>query len=295
MKVRDLGEDALVERLLLGLGSGDGVIVGPGDDCAAVQWPGAGGRGKALLLKTDCVVEGVHYLPALEPTRVGRKAMCRVLSDMAAMGGMGRYALVTVMTPRDHTVDYWRAVYRGLERAGRRFGVAIVGGETSASRCAAISVSMVGVVPRSQLVVRSGGRAGDVLFVTGRLGGSPARKHWAFEPRVQAGRWLAEGHFASAMMDISDGLAADLPRLARASGCGYEVGTLPRTPGCTLAQAVGDGEDYELLIAVRPHKADALEQKWKRAFPRLALTRIGNLFEDPSCKNLPTGGFQHFA
>ena len=296
MKVSEHGENALIRLLVKGMGTGAGVLVGPGDDCAVVECCGASQHGDVQLLKTDCVIEGIHYAPGLEPQRVGRKAICRVLSDMAAMGGEGRHALVTVMTPPDRSVDYWRGVYRGLGRVARRFGVEVVGGETSASRHAAISIAMAGCARRGKVVLRSGGKAGDVLFVTGRLGGSLARKHWAFEPRIAQGLWLAAEGRASAMMDLSDGLGADLPRLAKASGCGYEVeeSAVPRSPGCSVKQALGDGEDYELLVAVPQEKARFVERAWKQKFPRLALTRIGHLLESPTTRPLSVGGFCHF-
>jgi thiamine-monophosphate kinase len=178
--------------------------------------------------------------------------------------------------------------------------VSIVGGETSRSPGPAfVSVALTGEVERARCVRRSGGRAGDILFVTGRLGGSLSAKHLDFVPRLAEARWLTEHFHIRAMMDLSDGLAADLPRLAKASGCGCEISgeSIPCNRGCTVAQALGDGEDFELLFAVQPRDAKRLETKWRRRFPGLPLTRIGVLTRSPANRERkPTAhGFDHFA
>jgi thiamine-monophosphate kinase len=120
---------------------------------------------------------------------------------------------------------------------------------------------------------------GDILFVTGRLGGSRDARHLDFVPRIDEARWLTGNFRIQAMMDLSDGLGADLPRLAKASGVGFAIdeSALPRARGCSIEAAINDGEDYELLFAFSPNDAAALEKKWRRKFARLALTRIGQL------------------
>ena len=232
------------------------------------------------LLKTDCVVEGVHFEKKEKPARVGWKALCRAVSDIAAMGGMPRHALITIAVSREVEMAWLREIYAGLRKAARRFGVSIVGGETSRSPGPAfINVALTGEVERARCVTRGGGRAGDFLYVTGRLGGSLAGKHLDFIPRLTEARWLTEKFRIRAMMDISDGLATDLPRLAKASGCGFGISEekIPRNRGCTVAQALGDGEDFELLLAVRPTDAARLEEMWRAKFPKLPLTQIGAL------------------
>jgi thiamine-monophosphate kinase len=142
-----------------------------------------------------------------------------------------------------------------------------------------ISVTLTGEVSRHFCVFRSGGKAGDLLFVTGRLGGSARGRHLTFEPRVEEGHWLARHFQVHAMMDLSDGLGADLPRLARASGCGYRLdeAELPLNADCGVSQGVSDGEDYELLFALSPREAERLRIMWPRKFPGLELTEIGEL------------------
>ena len=291
------GEDALVARLQRALRRGSrGVVAGIGDDCAAVEGPGR----NLLLLKTDCVVEGRHFTPRDPAAAVGWKAACRAVSDVAACGGVPRHALVTCVVCAAQTKRWLDGVYRGLDKAGREFGFDVVGGELARTDGpAVISVAMTGAVSRREFIRRSGGRAGDVLYVTGTLGNS-LRSGWhlRFRPRLEEARWLAGNFRLRAMMDLSDGLAGDLPRLARASRTGFVIDPLrlPRRRGATLEQALSDGEDFELLFAVSPREADRLESAWKKRWPKLRLTRIGQLTRTGSGKGLGQArGFDHFA
>ncbi len=299
MNLRALGEERLITRLLRGHPVGQGVRVGPGDDCAVTA---RRGENVLTLLKTDAVVEGIHFAPEADFRRVGWKALARAVSDIAAMGGEPEHALITLALPPSLPVRRAKALYAGVYRCARRFGIGIVGGETTRSPDGAdgapgpvfVSVTLTGRVEKARLVTRSGGKPGDVLFVTGRLGGSLAGKHLDFTPRLEEARWLCAHYRPRAMMDLSDGLGADLPRLARASGCGFRVeeGEIPLTPGCTLAQAVGDGEDFELLFALAPRRAGALERAWP--FATLPLTRIGVLTANLRERRLTTHGYDHF-
>ncbi len=302
------GEDELVAGWLRELPqarAGAGVIAGAqaGDDCAIVRIPGD--RKQWRLLKTDCVIEGVHFLPDTAPERVGWKALCRPLSDFAAMGG-GRpeHALVSLaLNPKNAamSVDYVRRVYTGMGKAAREFGVAMVGGETARSPGPLfLSVFLSGTIARSQCVRRSGARPGDRLFVTGALGGSFASgRHLDFRPRLDEACWLTARFPVRAMMDLSDGLGADLPRLARASGgLGWRLdrAALPLAPDCCndADAALNDGEDYELLFSLHPRHVAGLERAWRRRFPKLALTCIGELVETSFATAPEAGGFDHF-
>ncbi len=291
-----ISEDDLVRRLTRGLPAGRRVVTGPGDDCAVVRVPG---RKDLQLLKTDCLLEDVHFLRTHPGEKVGWKALCRTISDIGACGGKPDAALVTVAAPGDLPLAYLDGVYAGLRRAARKFGVSIVGGETARSRGGLfLSIALTGWVTRGRYVGRSGGRAGDAIFVTGRLGGSfGSGRHLAFTPRVREARWLAGRHDIHAMMDLSDGLGSDLPRLAEASRKGYAIdaGALPRHRGCSVEQAIGDGEDYELLFAVAPDGADAVEEGWRRKFPRVPLTRIGHLLADRRRRTPLVAGYAHFS
>ncbi len=295
MKLRQLGEDRLLAEWLPLLTQNDGVIAGAGDDCAVVR---VRGPRNLLLLKTDCVVEGVHFEKRTPAAAVGCKAVARALSDIAAMSGQPRFALITLIARDTTDVGWTRELYRGANKAAARFDVAIVGGETSSTPgpiC--IVVAVAGEVERERCVYRSGGRTGDVLFVTGRLGGSVGGKHLRFVPRITEARWLTANFKIHAMMDLSDGLAADLPRLASASRTGFELDKtlIPRQRGCTVEQAINDGEDYELLFAIAARDAERLERAWRKQFPKLSLTRIGALTRQSAIGNRKfTGGYDHF-
>lgn len=296
--VGSLGENAFVSRITRALPLTADVRVGAGDDCAVI---GSARAARWQLLKTDTVVEGVHFRPEEDFRRVGWKALCRAISDIASMGGEPQHALITLIIRRDVEAERLDALYRGLNRAARRFGVAIVGGETSHSPGPlVVSVALTGSVERTRCVLRSGGKAGDAVYVTGRLGGSIAGKHLDFTPRLAEARWLVTHFRPRAMMDLSDGVGADLPRLARASGCGYALdeAAIPRTPGCSIAQALNDGEDYELLFAMAPAESARMESAWKRQFPRVHLTGIGMLTSPliaPARSSTVLHGYDHFA
>ena len=292
----EVGEDVLVEELTKGLRKGRDVIVGVGDDCAVVRGDRAGWRS---LLKTDCIVEGVHFTMDASPVDIGWKAMARAASDIAAMGGRPLHALVTMVLHPEATVARTKGIYRGLSKAANSFGISIVGGETSRAAvagAATISIALSGEVESRRCLLRSGGRAGDALYVTGRLGGSSAGRHLRFRPRLEESLWLSKNFAIHAMMDLSDGLAKDLPRLACASEVGFhlESDKVPRNRGCDVAAALSEGEDYELLFAISSRRAAALEKRWKRKFPRLALTRIGALVEDVKAGSDLCGGWDHF-
>ena len=294
MKLQELGEERLLRQLLPGLPANGEVIAAAGDDCAVVRSPGAD---RLLLLKTDCVVEGVHFTPAAKPAAVGWKAMARPLSDFAAMSGLPRFALITLLAPRSTGQRWVMDLYRGMARAAWAFDVAIVGGETSRiDGPLAVSVSVAGWVEEERWVSRGGGKTGDALFVTGTLGGSIRGRHLKFMPRIREARWLTKHFKIHAMMDLSDGLGADVPRLATASGLGWDLDeeAIPRTRGCSLAQAISDGEDYELLFAVAPGKAATLKRAWKKKFPKLRLTRIGRLNRKSQIESRKLRGYDHF-
>jgi len=289
-------EDELVRRLTRRLPAGRRVVAGVGDDCAVVRVPG---RKELQLLKTDCVIEGVHFLREHAGEKVGWKALCRAISDIAACGGKPDATLVTIAAPADMAPAYLDAIYAGLRKAAKEFGVSVVGGETARSPGALfLSIALTGWVKRGRFVRRGGGRARDALFVTGRLGGSFASgRHFSFTPRVKEARWLVTNFDVHAMMDLSDGLGTDLPRFANASRKGYEidVASLPCHRGCTERQAIGDGEDYELLFALPAAESPALEAAWRTRFPRLPLTRIGTLLADRARRTPLAAGYSHFS
>jgi thiamine-monophosphate kinase len=293
MRLSELSENRIVEMLTKGLPLEAGVLHGAGDDCAVLDWED---RGQLLLFKADCVVEGVHFSRSHSPQKVGWKALCRAISDIAAMAGRPRAALVTVAAPQDLEWDYLAGIYSGLKRAARAFPLSLVGGETSRSPGPLfLNVSLLGS-SEAPPILRSGAGEGDAIAVTGRLGGSFASgRHLRFVPRVKEALWLRRALPPTAMMDLSDGLAADLPRLAACSGLGFELdfASLPRARACGVHEALTDGEDYELLFTFPAKKWPSLEKNWKRQFPSVRLSKIGRITRSGQT-SLEMAGFAHF-
>lgn len=292
----DIGEDELIRRLMSGVFLDEGVILGAGDDCAVVRGVP---DGMHLVLKTDAMVGEVHFTMEMPADLVGRKAIARVISDFGAMGALPHHAMITLVAPGNTPVAWLEGVYRGMIRIADDYGINLVGGETCRGNQLVISVSMTGSVSASKILKRSGACAGDVIAVTGRLGGSLSGRHLTFEPRVTEGDWLAGNAAIHAMMDLSDGLAKDLPRMAAASGLEFVLDepSLPCADGCDANRAWSDGEDYELLVAVESAALTELAEAWRRAFPAVPLTVIGRFVEPGSgCKPTLLGsGWDHFA
>jgi len=284
-----MNEFELIARLTRSLPQNESVLVGAGDDCAVLD---VGMPDRLLLFKTDAVVEGIHYTKAAPPGGIGHKALARCLSDVAAMGGSATAALITIGLPHRFEPEFVEEVYGGINRLARHYGVAIAGGETTTSpERMFISVSLLGFVPRGKVLLRSGAKVGDAIFVTGELGGSLAGKHLDFAPRLNEARWLADHFHIHAMIDISDGLAGDLRHLLSASGVGAELlkSSVPISRAAKHAAKAGDaakpafvaaltdGEDFELLFTVPSKDAVPLLDAWKKQFPGLRLTCIGKI------------------
>ena len=291
----ELGEDKLLAQVFPRLNRNSRVVIGAGDDCAVVKFRGAKDW---LLLKTDCVVEEVHFTKETNARAVGWKAMMRALSDFAAMSGIPEFAIITLAVAGKKKASWVGELYRGLNRAAARFDVAIVGGETSETTGpTVIVVSVAGFVERRRCILRSGGKANDDLFVTGELGGSIRGRHLRFVARIDEARWLTANFNVHAMIDLSDGLGTDLPRLARSSKLGFSINqrALPLSRGCSIRQAISDGEDYELLFAVSSRERKRLQTRWQKKFPELPLTRIGHLNQRSKIKNQKLkSGYVHF-
>ena len=307
-------EFELIERLTRSLPKPAWVIAGAGDDCAVLDLDLAG---RLLLFKTDAVVEGIHFETGAPAEKVGHKALARCLSDVAAMAGTPTAALVTLALPTDFDLKYVERLYAGMTALASRVGVAVVGGETTTNpERMVVSISILGWVQRDKVVLRSGARPGDALFVTGELGGSLGGKHLEFEPRLAEARWLAEHFSIHAMIDVSDGLAGDLPHLLNASGVGAELlaSAIPisrearraaksSAAKSALVAALTDGEDFELLFAVSTGEAVPLLDGWKEQFPSIRLSCIGKITTQPGIalrdkqglRPLTLHGYEHFA
>lgn len=266
------------------------LAAGIGEDCAV--WNHGG---DAVLLKVDSLVEGRHFqrrdpgAPGhATPEQIGRKALARAVSDIAAMGGIPRFALVAAVLPQGAGPALREGITHGLTGAGQAFGVALIGGDTTATAAdhsVVLGVTVIGEMKGVKPVLRRGARAGDAVYVTGKLGGSIVDRHLTFVPRLAEGRWLAEFGI-SAMLDVSDGLAQDLWQLTRESKVGAVIGfdqipvsedALESGGGDSVAArwaALTDGEDYELLFTVDEFRAADLDRAWPFSTP---LTRIGQV------------------
>lgn len=272
--VSSLGEENLIRSIRSWLGDATPPApAGIGDDCAVLR----GARGRELLT-IDPVVHGVHFDGTTPARAAGAKLFKRNLSDIAAMGGRPRAALVALALDDRVSTDWLKDFYLGIAAESRRHGVPVVGGDVTRLRASFVAtLALTGEAP-GRVLTRRGSRIGDWIYVTGVLGRSvPTRHHYRFRPRLAEGAWLVRRREVVAMMDVSDGLAKDLASLAPpGSAPALNEAAIPRRSRATLREALCDGEDYELAfgVASRANRA-ALEKAWKRAFPRTRLSCIG--------------------
>lgn len=309
-----MNEFDLIRQLTQHLPGNDSVVTGAGDDCAVLDLGGE----LQVLFKTDAVVEGIHFTKETPPDKIGRKALARCLSDIAAMAGTPTAAVVTIGLPSKFEPKFITEIYAGLNLLARQHGVAVVGGETTTNpERILISVALLGTVPRGKAVLRSGAKVGDAIFVTGELGGSLGGKHLDFEPLLAQARWLADNFAIHAMLDVSDGLAGDLRHILQASKVGAELlkAAVPISRAAketakrgdaakpAFVAALTDGEDFELLFTVASKTAVPLLDAWKAQFPALKLSCIGKIVagegitlrDSQGVRPLAAQGYVHFS
>lgn len=300
MKLSHLGEFGLIETIRRRTPKGRGVRIGIGDDAAAVT-----NRGPASLITADLLIEGRHFdLRWISLSDLGHKSLAVNLSDIAAMGGIADYVILSLGIPQRLDSKAIDAFYRGFETLARECNVALVGGDTNAAGKLIVSVCVIGHAV-AKPVERRGASPGDDIYVTGTLGdsalglkilrrprriGGPAGaharalvvRHHRPTPRLVAGALLAENELATAMIDISDGLVQDLGHICRASGVGATIHAdrLPLSAAYRalcgqhgIGEALSGGEDYELLFCARRRDRARIEKLPARAGARL--TRIG--------------------
>jgi thiamine-monophosphate kinase len=304
-------EFELIAHLTRGLSTPPDVALGVGDDCAILDL-----NGDTLLLATsDSQVEGVHFTRQFSsPEQIGRKALSVNLSDIAAMGGEPRYALVSLILPANLSRPYIDNLYAGIRHEATRFATAIVGGNIASSGKAAsliIDITLLGTIEHGRAIMRSGAHSGDTLMVTGTLGDSAAGLytllhpsaryprnvqevlrtiHRTPQPRIHVGRILSQlgPVLITAMLDVSDGLSGDLAHLCERSNVGarIELAHLPLSPSIrAVAASIGydpfswalhGGEDYELLFTVSPgHEQKVIEAV--HAATGIPVTSIGTM------------------
>lgn len=304
--------------------------MGIGDDAAVFHPPGAD---EFWAVTTDILLEDIDFCRGwLTPGQLGHKSLAANLSDLAAMGVRPRYYTVGLGIPGELKQNWIAAFYRGMSRLGDAHGAMLIGGDLSRSPHGLhIAIAAFGETLHRRLLYRSGGSPGDLVFVTGTLGLSAAglrllelgktrgespperlalKAHREPQPRCETGIWLAQSGLARCMMDLSDGLSVDLPRMCAASRTGAEIYTelLPSFSGCAtwrcdpLMLALHGGEDFELLFAVPATGLQAFRAAYPRTYPQV--TQIGKLTRKTGivCRSgpgrpsnpLPALGFDHF-
>ncbi len=326
MKLRDLGEFGFIDRLSRTVNPQAGVLLGIGDD-AAVTEPHAGA---VTLTSTDMLVEGVHFdLSYSDPYSLGRKSLAVNLSDIAAMGGRPRFVLLALAIPPTLSVEFLDIFTAGFLALADEHGVALIGGDTCSSRAGlVISVTVLGEQEPALFVARGGARPGDLVCVTGTLGdaavglellrrgereGWCVRRHLAPTPRLREGERLAVAGLPTAMIDVSDGLLADLGHILEQSGNGavIELSRLPLSDNYRetvarlaldpFAPALAGGEDYELLFTLPPDRWQEARQFMEQV--GTGVDCIGTIRPEPGIDiigldGLPwesrAAGFDHF-
>jgi thiamine-monophosphate kinase len=329
MDLQEIGEFGLIARIRKWMaGSGPRLLQGIGDDAAVIEM-----GGKALLVTTDILIEGIHFDRTwIDPYRLGKKSLLVNLSDIAAMGGTPKYFLISLGIPKNLPFSFISFFYRGLKDGAKKFQVDLVGGDTSLSKKIVINICLLGEGKRQNLLFRKGARVGDDLYVSGTLGDAALGlrilqkkgpkagpkglvvKHLSPSPRIQLGRAISKHRLATAMIDVSDGLLIDAKHLLEESQVGARVWE-DRIPLSRLYQewirfyskdhyqlALGGGEDFELLFTAPTQRRDKISALARSL--RILITRIGEILPQKEgfymMKNGGKGylplrlGFEHF-
>jgi len=332
LKMQDIGEFGFIRSILDDCQfSPSKPVRGIGDDCAVI----GPYDGKVLLVTTDLLLEDVHFiLEKISPEHLGEKALSVNLSDIAAMGGVPLHAFVSIAVPKHMSVEILHAVYSGMKAGCKRYGVNILGGDTSASPDRLmINVAVIGEAPEKEVLYRSGAGPGDGIYVTGTLGDSAAglkliqgemkatehvasvltAAHNRPVPFLEAGRMISASGLASAMIDLSDGLASDLAHICESSAVGARISqtSLPLSEELrSLGEikfdpydlAISGGEDYRLLVTVPEKNIGPFVKIFEKGKP-CPIFHIGEITEnegieimrpDKTIECLDLKGFDHF-
>lgn len=327
MKLAAIGEFGFINRIKSKVPDNPGVTLGIGDDAAVTTLT----PGMMLLTTTDMLAEGVHFdLAWHDPACLGRKSLAVNLSDIAAMGGIPRYALLSLAIPVELNLEFIESFMSGFLEQANRFGVTLIGGDTSASKSGfVISVTLIGEQYPDKIVKRSGARHGDLICATGTPGdsalgldllktggcsGNAVKRHLDPVPRVELGRMLAEKKVPSAMIDMSDGLYADLGHILEASSVGAKIciDEIPLSDDfrrCVARNSpeyyklpLSGGEDYELLFTLHPSKIKDAEEAAATSGTSVAIigkitaeTGLLLVKADGSSYDVEMRGYDHFA
>lgn len=251
MLISKLGEFGLIKRIRKLIKTDSSVIKGSGDDCAVLEFD----KNSYMLFTCDMIIEGIDFLSNENPWLIGRKALAINISDIASCGGRPKHCLVSLGIPKNKNVAFVDKLCKGMIAIANKYNINIVGGDISRSRDLTIDVSMLGFTEKENLVLRSGARIGDMIFVSGGIGSAIKGKHFTFTPRLREARYLVEHFKVNAMIDISDGLIQDLGHILEESRVGallYEDLIPLNKDAHSLNDALYSGEDFELLFTL-PH------------------------------------------
>jgi thiamine-monophosphate kinase len=273
MKLKDLGEFDLIKRIAGRVRLSGRVLKGIGDDAAVLEYKKDG----YLLFTSDMLVEGRHFHKSSGAYLVGKKSLSVNISDIAAMGGTPFCALISLGAPSSLDVGFVDDLYKGIRAAAKKFNVDLAGGDTVNSEKIVINIALLGEVKKSNLVLRSGAKEGDDIFITGSIGGSSKGGHLDFIPRLKEAGFLAGNFKINSMIDVSDGLLADLGHILKASGKGafiYEKDIPVSKKAEDFKSAMSEGEDFELVFTLAKNKSAELMKIWPF---KTRLSKIGEI------------------
>ena len=276
MLIKKIGEFGLIERFKKNIKTDPSAVVGSGDDCAVLKF----NKDKYLLYTTDMIVEGVDFKKDEDPYLIGRKAVAVSISDIAACAGVPKYCVISAGFKKNTKVSFTDRLMKGITDIAKEFRINIVGGDLSSSSATILDVSMLGIVEKNNLLLRSGAKEKDIIFVTGPLGGSIKGKHLRFKPRIDEARFLAKNFKINSMIDISDGLIADLFQILAPSKKGaviYEDLIPISKDAKNLDDALYSGEDFELLFTSPPDSANKIISSKNNSKERFSFIPIGQI------------------
>ena len=301
MKLNNIGETELINRISKQVRVDSTVLKGIGDDAAVIKYK----RGKYLLFAADMILEKVHFNSNTMPFKIGWKALGVNISDIAAMGGIAKYAVLSLGLPKKTDIKFVDGLYSGVRAIAKKFNINIVGGDTNLSSRIVIDTAILGEAKKGELVLRSGARIGDAIALTGKLGGSIKGRHLSFMPRIFESQYLVKNFNINSMIDVSDGLSEDLDRICVSSKIGARVyeSLIPLSKNTrSIKDALLGGEDFELLFTTPKKDIGNLVKKFKRKF-KTPISIIGEITKDKSinlinkygkASTLRKGGFRHF-
>ncbi|MBM3251657.1 MAG: thiamine-phosphate kinase [Candidatus Omnitrophica bacterium] len=301
--INKIGEFGLIDMIKKMVKLDASVVKGIGDDAAVLNFS----RDKYLLLTSDMLIEDVHFKCTMQASNIGHKALACSVSDIAAMGGIPKNAVISLGLPTSLEISFVKDLYKGIANIAKKFKINIVGGDTNRAEKIIIDVTLLGEVEKKNLVLRSTAKTGDLIFITGSLEETlKTGKHLTFKPRLKESRFLVKNYRINSMIDISDGLAQDLGHILNESHKGaviYQRAIL-KNKDTSLKEALYGGENYELLFTLSQSQARRLLRDKAKGKIKFPISEIGSITKsknklifidaDNKEKTLKLRGFRHF-